>query len=72
MPSTIVKTTGLYVVSVKRLVGPTLSHSSFGFSKIGASANPTAGSTMIAPAIPPTACPATVNARRRFMDSPSK
>ena len=57
---------------MKRLGGPTLSQSSFGFSKIGARANPTAGSTMIAPATPPTACPATVNARRRLMDSPSK
>ena len=57
---------------MNRLTGPTLSQRSSGCLKIGATANPTAGRTIIAPAIPPTAWPATVKAFRRLIDSPSK
>ena len=57
---------------MNRLTGPTLSQRSSGLSKIGATAKPTAGRTITAPAMPPTAWPATVSALRRFIDSPSK
>ena len=72
IPATSVKTTGLYVSRVKRLVGPMLSQRSSGRSKIGAMAKPAAGSTMIAPARPPSAAPTAVKAFRRVIDSPSK